>query len=499
MLIARRKSASTLFRSSLLTAAVTALLTGGLGCGTNWHSDSQSYLVPYENGDFKTAAAESLHCAHNSVATDALLFNLEAGTVVRASGDIGQANSRLDDADVLVGDYEQWPDVSISEETVAALTNARSTNYRGKMSDLVMMNTYRALNHMEMGHNNGARAMLLRAYFVQTDIATKYAADLQKEDKATDDEKKKDSTDFDTDKSVAAAKDKTKDQYKDLLNLKSYAAYINPFCDYVQGIYFLGAAVDQNDKDRAYTAFNRAASMEPTNAYIKQDVADANSAANGKKLPPITYVIFETGMSPEIGQVKVDLPLFVINKQVPNIALNFPYLIMHGDYVPYLSVEAGGKAYQTVVVSDMDSVIGQEFKNTLPMVTQRMIISAATKAAIEAGVRQAAKKNMWAGLATDVVSLGYNAVTNQADLRTWRTLPKQYQIARFITPADHKLRLAPNDLSGQVEVALQDGPVNVVYAKSVRKGVGLVVRQFVVVSDEKKDASAATKPAVAMH
>jgi uncharacterized protein len=480
-----------MFRSLTLATAIAGLISGGLGCAADWHSASKTYLTAYEQGDFKSAAADALHCAHNSVPTDALLFDLDAGTTQRAAGDIGQSNAQLDDADALVGKYEEWADVSVSEEVAAALVNARTTAYRGKMSDLVMLNTYRAINFMEMGKNNGARSMLIRAAFVQKDIAQKYQADLDKEATEADADKKKNSDQFDTDKSVDAANKQMAANDQDLLNLKAYGRYVNPFCDYMQGIYFMGAALDQSDKETASTAFKRASSMEPDNAYIKQDIADAENVANGKKLPPLTYVIFETGTAPETDQIAITIPLFLVNRQAPDISLNFPYMRRHGDFVGSLGVDAGGTNYPTSTVVDMDSVILQEFKNTLPTVTTRMIISAATKAAIQAGAEQATKGNAYASLGTNVGMLLYQVATNQADLRTWRTLPKQIQVARFPTPADHKLVLTPGDSSGRIAVDLEDGPINLVYAKSVRRGVPMVVRHFVIKSDEYRAPTAA--------
>jgi hypothetical protein len=481
---------------SLVRAAaigsICGLFLGAVGCANDWHSASPKYLVPYQNGDFATAAAESLHCAHDSVPTDAVLFNLDAGALQRTIGNIGESTARFDDADALVGNYEQWPDVAIGEEFGAALTSARSINYRGKFSDLVMLNTYRALDHMELGQNNGARSMLIKAGFVQKDIAEKYADDLKKAQDETAKDAKSNSDQFDTDKSVQAGNAQTKDAYKDLLNLRPYGNYVNPFCDYVQGLYFMGAALDQSDKERAATAFKRAASMEPENPYIKQDIADADSVANGHKLPPVTYVIFETGMAPQMGQIQVPLPLFLANNQAPTVVLYFPTMTVIGDYVPSLGVSAGGANYQTALVSDMDSVILQEFKNALPTITTRMIIAASTKAAIDFGIRQGLKsQNGLVQVGYDVLSAGYQMAANQADLRAWLVLPKQFQVARFPTPADHQLVLTPGDYSGQVSVALTDGPVNVVYVKSVRRGVRMVVRQFVISPDDAKPKAAA--------
>ena len=484
------KKKNLLIRSAA-SAAICGLFLGTVGCATDWHSSSPKYLIPYQNGDFQTAAAESLHCAHDSVPTDAVLFNLDAGALQRTVGNIGESTARLDDADALVGNYEQWPETAIGEEFGAALTSARSVNYRGKFSDLVMLNTYRAIDHMELGQNNGARSMLIRAGFIQKDIAEKYADDLKKAQDDTAKDAKSNSDQFDTNKSVQASDAQTKDSYKDLLNLKPYGNYVNPFCDYIQGLYFLGAALDQSDKERASVAFKRAASMEPGNAYIQQDIAAADNVANGHKLTPTTYVIFETGMAPEMGQIQVPLPLFLANNQAPTVVLYFPTMKTIEDYVPSLSVTAGGAAYQTALVSDMDSVVLQQFKNELPTITTRMIIAAATKAAIDAGIRQATKSQSgFVQLGYDVVSAGYMAAANQADLRTWRVLPKQFQIARFETPADHHLVLTPGDYSGQVQLELNDGPINVVYVKSVRRGVKMVVRQFVISTEDAKPKAA---------
>ena len=486
---------------SLVRAAASASLCGlfgaAIGCATDWHSASPKYLVPYENGDYAVAAEESLHCAHDGVATDAVLFNLDAGALQRTIGNIGESTARFDAADALVGNYENWPDVAIAEELGAALTSARSINYRGKFSDLVMLNTYRAIDHMELGQNGGARAMLIKASFVQKDIAEKYADDLKKAQDQTASEAKNSSEQFDAGKSVQAGNAQTQDAYKDLLNLRPYGDYVNPFCDYVQGMYFMGAALDQSDRERAATAFKRAASMEPGNPYIRQDIADADNAANGQKLPPVTYVIFETGMAPEMGQIQVPLPLFLANNQAPTVVLYFPTMTLIGDYVPTLVVNAGGVNYQTALVSDMDSVILQEFKNALPTITTRMIIAAASKAAIDAGIRQGLKsQNGLIQVGYDLVSAGYQMAANQADLRSWRVLPKQFQVARFPTPAGHRLVLTPGDYSGQVSVSLGDGPINVVYVKSVRHGVRMVVRQFVISPEDGKPKVAVPLTAV---
>jgi hypothetical protein len=68
-------------------------------------------------------------------------------------------------------------------------------------------------------------------------------------------------------------------------------------------------------------------------------------------------------------------------------------------------------------------------------------------------------------------------VVNIADTRTWTTLPKEFQVARISTPTDRKLVLT-TPFAAPVEVALMDGTINVVYAKSISASSPILVSQF---------------------
>ena len=73
----------------------------------------------------------------------------------------------------------------------------------------------------------------------------------------------------------------------------------------------------------------------------------------------------------------------------------------------------------------------------LPLITGRAIASAVAKAAASLAANLAAQQtdNGWALLATMVATNLYGYATTIADLRTWRTLPRYYAVARIPTPA----------------------------------------------------------------
>lgn len=155
-----------------------------------------------------------------------------------------------------------------------------------------------------------------------------------------------------------------------------------------------------------------------------------------------------------------------------------PKLKFIGGQTEYLLVNAGQATYQTQVFTDMDQVVKADFNNELPIVITKTIIAAATKAAIAYGLNKGTEKNLYANISVRAIAGIYQACMNQADLRTWVTLPKQYQAARFPTPDDRQITLAlPNGLS-LPPIPLIDGVINVVCVKCVQSGQTPVVQQF---------------------
>jgi hypothetical protein len=91
----------------------------------------------------------------------------------------------------------------------------------------------------------------------------------------------------------------------------------------------------------------------------------------------------------------------------------------------------------------MGSAIAHEFEATRPLITGRAIGAAVAKAAASLAANLTAKEsgNDWVLLASLVATNVYGYATTLADLRTWRTLPRAYAIARVETPADGVVRL----------------------------------------------------------
>jgi hypothetical protein len=126
----------------------------------------------------------------------------------------------------------------------------------------------------------------------------------------------------------------------------------------------------------------------------------------------------------------------------------------------------------------MDSVIGLDFKNEMPVVITKTIAATVTKAVAAYAINQAAgQQDALAGLFSQIGTAVYQAAVNIADERTWTTLPKEFQVCRIPTPPDRKIELTVGG-SQKTSVTIADGTINIVYVKSITATSPLLVTQM---------------------
>jgi hypothetical protein len=337
------------------------------------------------------------------------------------------------------------------------------------------MNTYKALNYLQLAEPDKARVELIRAYQRQQDAVADNQRRIEKvrgeaaesKDKATMDRAERD----------PKFKAQMQGTYTDLNNLKAYANYVNPFTVYLDGLYFMADAVDASDLERARKSFERVVGFDPGNDYVKQDLATVDDLMNGKPLAPTTYVIFETGCAPIRDQIRIDIPIILAN--VSYVGAAFPTLRPQGNYFHSLTVTANGTNATTSLVASMDRVIGLDFKNEMPIVITKTIAATVTKAVAAYAVNEAAnKQNSLLGLASQIGTAVAQAAVNIADERTWTTLPKQFQVCRIPTPPDRKVELETPGGGQKIPVTIEDGTINIVYVKSITANSPLLVTQI---------------------
>ena len=445
---------------------------GLLSTGCQTYKDQNKVIGYWHQGDLTNAYISALKRADgNANNKDAIVWRLEEATVLRAAGRYEDSNQAFDQAQEKIDDYAQKAKVRVGQEAGALLSNLANLDYEGRSYDGIMLNTYKALNYLALGLPDNARPELIRAY--------------QRQQDAVDDNKKRIEK---TQEEAAKSKDKAKmdqaaenPQFQSQLqnsmaginDVKVYADYVNPFTVYLDGLFFMANAVDASDLERAHKSFERVASFAGDNDYVKQDLATVAGLLNGKPLTPTTYVIFETGCAPIREQIRIDIPIIV--SKVSYVGAAFPTLKPQGNFHTSLTIFANGTNYNTETLASLDSVISLDFKNEMPVVITKTIAATVTKAVAAYAANEAARQagGDMGGLLMQVTTAVYQMAVNIADERTWTTLPKEFQVARVPTPADHKIHLSA--AGQQADAAVEEGAINLVYVKSINPACPLHV------------------------
>ncbi|HEX3624512.1 MAG TPA: hypothetical protein VH280_03710 [Verrucomicrobiae bacterium] len=474
--------------SRCLSAAVMiALALFATGCQT--YQQKNRVIFYWRNGNLDRAEAEAEKQADRHARDkDAIIWRLEEGAVLRGLGRFQDSNHAFDLAQDKMDDYEQKAKVSISRETGALLSNQANLPYEGRAYDGIMLNTYEALNYLELGEPEKARPELIRAYQRQQDAVEDNQRRIEKAQQETDASKDKAYIDrSEQDSTFQAAVQKS---LPVINNESAYANYVNPFTVYLDGLFFLADATGASDLERAHKSFERVMDFDGADEYLKHSVALADDRMSGKPLSPTTFVIFETGCAPVRDQIRIDIPVFGPNLYYVGAA--FPVLRVQDYPQPGLTVVANGVSYPTRTIASMDSIIALDFKNELPVVIAKTVASAVTKAVGATILTQAAaNQDPIAGLLTSFATTAYQISVNIADTRTWTTLPREFQIACFPTPPDHKVEVCtPTGTRTVIPLSQPTNPsnpsslnadncLNVVYVKSISVGTPLRITEFI--------------------
>lgn len=475
-------------RSNLLILVFLTAISSFTGCQT--YNDQRSEVTDaLRLGDFEKAKAVLAERANNAKEEDKLLWLLEQGAISRITGDLDDSTYALDQAEALVNGFEEQAKVKVGSEAQAILTNQAALPYRGKEYDKIMMNTMKAANFMSSGNYESARVEFNRTHQRQRN-ALEFNKQRIKKDKEAIDAAKQGELELDgrsakydveaamKDPSVSAQTKQILSEIEGRLNNnQAYADYVNPFAVFLEGVFFMNTSLVQNDAERALKNFQRLSSM-CSNPFIEQDLKLAESLVHGESITPVTYVIFETGYAPSREEFRIDIPLFVVGSNLPYIGAALPRLVYNDDFVQELTAAVStGEEYRSVLLADIDHIVSKEFQNAWPSMLTKTLISTGVKGAIAYALQDSVKnESLGVQIAVGITVAAIQAGTTRADLRTWASLPKQYQYARFPTPADGFVNL---DVGSRNEIVfVEPNKTNVIIVRSVSPDIEHTITKF---------------------
>ena len=411
-------------------------------------------------------AMQSNNCDYSDIDSkikkndDTILWGIQGGSLARNCLDYKKSNTLFDKAE---SKYKTDVDLdsavnNVGESAGAVLVNNNVMDYEGNTYEKVMVNTYKGLNFAQLGDSANARVEFNRALDRQRRAKSQYKKEIAEKQK----ELKKSAKEMKIAKNKKTQSAISKHYDGTFSGFKAYPDFINPFTTYISGIYFM---LD-GDNRKARSILRDSMNMDPTNSQIRSDYALSKKGSLKKSRQKYAWVIFENGQGMVKDEIKVDIPLFLVSKNAFYTGIALPKLTERPKAYSHLSVN--GK--NTKQICNMDNVIKTEFKKRLPGIVTEAVVGAVAKTVIQ---KQLSDEHAGLGLLGAI----YQAATNTADVRSWTSLPKNFQSVRV--PVTGK-PIVIKDSSGKVikTVKVPKSKNAMIYVKSFVPGNDKVHEMF---------------------
>jgi hypothetical protein len=377
---------------------------------------------------------------------DLILYNMERGRYAQVIGnsDVSMSDFKTSMEKIRENDEKALISASdIGANVAAAMVNDNAIPYEGAGYERVLLHHYQALNYLQKKDLEGAGVEVRRANAEQNESLKRFEKELEKSQEEAAEKKVK---------SGSASKIETQYAQMDEVAGKVKNSFQNAYTFYLSGVIY---ELLQQSND-AYIDYKKALEIYPENRYLQRDVlrlaaklemsddlaelkkrftidlppqfVDENGVGSGELL-----VLFEDGFVPQKHEIKISLP--INNGNLVSIA--FPiYKEKWSVQVP-LRISNGSEVVGiTEPICDVRALAVKALKEKVFVIATRQIVRAIAK-----GVTAAqAKKNM--GEFGQFAANIWNLVSENADLRSWLTLPANAQIMRATLPVgSYKLTL----------------------------------------------------------
>ncbi|BCD61272.1 hypothetical protein NitYY0826_C0106 [Nitratiruptor sp. YY08-26] len=360
--------------------------------------------------------------------TDDLLWDYEAGTVGYYVKEYKDSVFYFDKAEDLIKKYDEEILASkVLSSVGAALTNDTFMDYRPKIYEKIMVNTYKAINFINMRDFQNARIEFNRALVREDRAKEFFAKEIGKEKEKLQQEQKKKLQNVKIKKETTSPIEK---KYSNLFAFKPYRDFTNPFTSYLAGIYFLSIGDYDKATDLLKECYGMIKGLDAGADYVKADfeLADKMKGSLTQRAKHYTWVIFLNGLAPKKEEWKIDVPVFLVSKKVLYTGIALPTLKMRPKAYRYLEVTTPHGTKKTKEIATMDRVIKLEFKKRFPVIMTRALTRTIVQTVIQKQLHD--KYGFFGGL----VGAAYQGIMNKADTRMWERLPKEFQVARLYTP-----------------------------------------------------------------
>lgn len=433
-------------RSFTLVATLGITLSGCVTTGVNQEASQTAYL----SGGYESVSATYLDGDGKlKVKGDDLEQLLISGKALHDAGYWQQSAEAFESAEKQLAwkaDSVDTPD-EVGKLIGTTLTNDTFASYNGKIYEGVMLDYYQALNYLMMGDESKSRVRFNRLNERQRNAETqlrKYTDSLSKTDKAAGEAK----SDKNKQEMIARSQKESGDALdrgKQGLPSGVKAHEIrNPAGDLL-GAMFRATSASRSDKQgNLIDGMINSASTKAASSDGRKFASKLKTELKRKNQNHI-YFIYEDGRGPSIDEFRVDLPVFLVSKDVLYTGIALPEFKSGSAAQPELRVSTGKQAFSLVKMADLNRMASLEFDATYKGKVAKAVTSAVLKTVAQAAANREIEKktegNALAGLLMKTaVAVGQAALT-QTDTRAWFNLPDSIHLGVMKRPSFGTLRL----------------------------------------------------------
>ncbi|MCP3144093.1 COG3014 family protein [Pyxidicoccus xibeiensis] len=389
------------------------------GCAGDYVARTRGVRAAYQSENYPDALEALDSAAKEGVEKDRLLVLLDKGMVLHAARKWAESNAVLEEAEKLA---DQLDAVSVSEEAGALVTNERQRAYRGEDFEKLMISVIQALNYAELGEAESAMVEVRQVN--------------ERLEKMVVDEKK---------------------PYQQLAVARYLAGVIRE---------------DQRDWDSAYIDYAKAYELEPHLGDLVEPLlrlaklagrddayADLKAKHPGVPHEPLApgdgqlVVVVEAGLSPEKQRASQSYGDGGDLIEVP--------VYRDRGSAPLVTVGVGPQEQRAVTVTSLAAVARIHLDNRIGGMLAKQLAGVAVKAGVAAGVGALTKSEEVGALAFLLLN-----ATNAPDLRSWLSLPAEFQVARFRVPAgSHTVRVEARGRTTEHVVDVKPGRVGLMVVR----------------------------------
>jgi hypothetical protein len=388
---------------------------------SDYPGNTESARAHFFSGHFDAALSEyRLGIEDHSL--DRILYLLEAGTAAHQGKKYSESNALFEQAENLIETYEDRAKVSVSEQTEnlgSLMLNDKTLPYEGLAFEKVLLSNYQALNYLLLGDIERALTVVRRAQRRQEEAYDQYEVELER------------------DKNQAVPQEyqsfvgTIRSEYDKIATLPS--AYVNDTSSVFQlaNTFYLSGVLSElsGAADQARIYYQKTLESFPSFQYANPNGGSGNAVPHSGSI----VVFFQCDVAP----VKEERYIVVPTGGAGFQKIAWPVYGPSPLTISQLEMQVGETVAGSQVLTDMNSVALRYFiQHTRARIIRaalRITAKIASQKATEEAVRHSSG-NDWAFLA-GLTASAINSWTEQADLRSWLTLPRSFQALRLSLPA----------------------------------------------------------------